>query len=86
MPVDHFESHQRGLESPADRHQAIVPSDSVPIDPRPRAHYCLTAGDVAIEDRQGIVLTYAVQAGQVLPFRAAKVRASGITATVYGRE
>lgn len=84
MPVDNFESHQRGLESPADRHQAIVPSDSAPVDPRPRALYCQTAGEVAVEDRQGVVLTYAVQAGQVLPFRAARVRATGTTATVYG--
>ncbi|HVG48066.1 MAG TPA: hypothetical protein VM899_08025 [Rubellimicrobium sp.] len=83
MPIDNFESHQRGLESPADRHQAVTPSDSSPVDPRPRALYCQTAGDVVLEDRQGTLLTYAVQPGQVLPFRAAKVRATGTTATVY---
>jgi hypothetical protein len=84
MPIDHFDTHQRGLDSPAESHQAIVPSDSTPVDPRPRALYVQTAGDLALEDRSGTVLTYAVQAGQVLPFRASRVRATGTTATVYG--
>ena len=84
MPHDHFESHQRGLDSPADRHGAIAPSDTAPVAPRPRALYCQTAGELALEDREGTVLSYTVQPGQVLPFRAAKVRATGTTATVYG--
>ena len=84
MPIDHFDSHQRGLDSPAERHQAIAPSDSAPVDPRPRALYCQTAGDLALEDGKGTVLTYSVQAGQVLPFRASRVRATGTTASVYG--
>lgn len=82
--TDNFENHQRGLESPADRHRAIVPSDDAPVSPRPRALWCQSAGDLAIEDRDGTVLSYAVQPGQILPFRAVKVRATGTTATVYG--
>ncbi len=81
---DNFQGHQRSLESPGDRHAAIVPSDSAPVSPRPRALWCQAGGDVAIEDRDGTILTYTLAAGQVLPFRAAKVRATGTTAMVYG--
>ncbi|MBP1806449.1 spike base protein, RCAP_Rcc01079 family [Rubellimicrobium aerolatum] len=82
--ADNFKAHQRGLGSPGDRHRPIMPSDSLPISPRPRALWCQMAGDVVIEDIDGVQLTYAVQAGQVLPFRAVKVLATGTTATVYG--
>ncbi len=81
---DNFKSHQRSLESPGDRHAAVVPSDTLPLDPRPRALWCQVDGDVVIEDRDGTVLTYTLVAGQVVPFRAVKVRATGTTATVYG--
>ncbi len=82
--TDNFMTHQRGLDSPGDRHQAITPSDSDIVIPRPRALWCQTAGNVAIEDASGNVLTYTVNAGQLLPFRAVRVRATGTTATVYG--
>jgi hypothetical protein len=81
---DNFQSHQRSLESPGDRHQLIVPSDTQPVAPRPRALFCQADGTVAIEDRNGTVLSYSLVAGQVLPFRAVRVRATGTTATVYG--
>ena len=83
---DNFQNHQRGLERPGDRHQAITPSDTALVVPRPRALWCQTAGDVAIEDSAGTVLSYGVNAGQILPFRAVRVRATGTTATVYGWE
>jgi hypothetical protein len=81
---DNFKSHQRSLESPGDRHKRIVPSDTAVVVPRPRALWCEVEGTVAIEDRDGTVLTYTLMAGQVLPFRAVRVRATGTTATVYG--
>ncbi len=81
---DNFQNHQRGLESPADRHTAITPSDTSPVLPRPRALWCQTAGNLAIEDSAGNVLTYAVAAGQIIPFRAVRIRATGTTATVIG--
>lgn len=81
---DNFQAHQRGLESPADRHQAITPSDSAAVVPRPRALWCQTQGELALEDAAGTVLTYTVAQGQILPFRAVRVRATGTTATVYG--
>jgi hypothetical protein len=37
-----------------------------------------------LEDEAGNALTYFVQAGQIIPFRAVKVRATGTTATVFG--
>ncbi len=83
---DNFQAHQRGLESPADRHVAIVPSDTLPVIPRPRALWCDTGGSLALEDAAGTVLTYTVAAGQILPFRAVRVRATGTTATVIGWE
>ena len=83
---DNFQSHQRGLETPADCHIAITPSDSLFIKPRPRALWCQTSGNLALEDREGTVLNYSVTAGQILPFRAVRVLATGTTATVYGWE
>jgi hypothetical protein len=82
--TDSFQGHQRSLEGPGDRHQAITPSDSATLSPRPRALFCQAAGEVAVEDRQGVVLTYTLAAGQILPFRAVRVRATGTTATVFG--
>ena len=81
---DNFQGHQRSLESPGDRHKLIVPSDANPVVPRPRALWCAAEGTVSVEDRDGVALTYTLVAGQVLPFRAVKVRATGTTATVYG--
>lgn len=80
---DPFEFTASGLTSPATGHAQIVPSDSADIDPRPRALYCSAAGDVALSD--GVTtLTYTMTAGEVLPFRARRVMATGTTATVYG--
>jgi hypothetical protein len=81
---DNFQAHQRGLESPGDRHQAITPSDTLNVIPRPRALWVQAGGTLVLEDAQGVALSYMVQAGQILPFRAARVRATGTTATVFG--
>ncbi len=61
-----------------------TPSGTANVVPRPRALWCQTAGNLVIEDANGTALSYAVQAGQILPFRAARIRATGTTATVYG--
>jgi hypothetical protein len=37
-----------------------------------------------LEDATGTALTYLVQPGQIIPFRAVRVRATGTTATVFG--
>ena len=81
---DNFQGHQRGLDSPGECHQAIVPHDTDPVVPRPRALWCNTSGTLVLEDSSGAALTYFVQAGQIIPFRAVKVLATGTTATVFG--
>ena len=81
---DNFKGHQRGLDSPGESHQAITPHDTDPVVPRPRALWCNSAGSLVLEDAAGTALTYFVQAGQIIPFRAVKVRATGTTAAVFG--
>jgi hypothetical protein len=44
--------------------------------------WCQVDGDLVIEDRAGTVFTYTLVEGQVVPFRAVKVCATGTTATV----
>ena len=82
--TDPFQDFAKNLSSPADTHFEITPSDSSDVPVRPRALYCRSAGDVALQDGSGQVLTYTVAAGEVLLFRAARVLATGTTATVYG--
>ncbi|WP_112310377.1 spike base protein, RCAP_Rcc01079 family [Pseudogemmobacter bohemicus] len=81
---DPFQKHARGLTAPADRHFAIIPSDSTDLPIRPRVLCCTTAGTVAIRDMQGLDVTYPLEAGQVLLFSPVRVLASGTTATVVG--
>ena len=82
--TDRFEGFAKGLGSPADRHFQITPSNTADIVPRPRALFCQTAGNLRLRDAAGIELTYAVSAGQIIPFRAARVMLTGTTATVFG--
>ena len=79
--ADEFEGYASGLTSPATRHTAITPSDSVDLDPRPRALRINVGGNIAIRDREGTDITYAVIAGEILPFRGVRVLATGTTAT-----
>jgi hypothetical protein len=81
---DHFSGYARGLESPGDQHFAIVPADGADLPVRPRVLYVLADGDLALRDSVGTVLIYPVVAGQILPFSAVGVEASGTTATVVG--
>lgn len=82
--MDPFESSVTGLTSPAYGHFGITPSDTVDLPVRPRALVALTAGNLALRDALGVVITYPVAAGQVVDFRAVRVMATGTTATVAG--
>lgn len=82
--ADPFQSHQPSMTAPADEHFAIAPADGVDLPVKPRALYVLSAGNVKIRDRKGVMVTYAVTAGQVLDFRAAGIEATGTTATLVG--
>jgi len=86
MGVDHFNAHATGLSSPGMRHFAITPSDTAYLPTRPRAIYCNVAGDAVIRDEAGTDATYALNAGQVIPFRGVRVLVTGTTATRVGWE
>ena len=77
--MDFFETKSTGLESPANRHYVITPADEdLPV--RPRAILVTGDGNLVIRDEGGEDVTYSVQEGQLLPFRAVQVR-TGTTAT-----
>lgn len=81
MP-DPFASNAPGLTSPARRHFAITPADA-DLAIIPRALFCTVSGNVVIRDEGGADVTYALVAGDILPFHAVQVRSS-TTATVVG--
>lgn len=84
---DPYASHARGISSPAQHHQMITPSDTVDLavsGERPRVIYCLAAGSVAIRDAAGTVITYAMVAGEILPFSPTRIMATGTDATLVG--
>jgi hypothetical protein len=84
MATDNFASFSSGLSSPASKHYAITPSDTIDLADVPRAIYCNVAGNAVIRDKYGTDVTYALNAGQVLPFRGVRVLATGTTATLIG--
>ncbi|MEQ3673029.1 hypothetical protein [Pseudophaeobacter sp.] len=72
------------ITAPAVQHFNIVPADGIDLPMRPRVLRILTSGDIAIRDDQGVVITYAVSAGETLQFSAVGVESTGTTATVVG--
>ncbi|MEP0155211.1 hypothetical protein [Pseudophaeobacter sp.] len=72
------------ITAPAVQHFNIVPADGIDLPLRPRVLRVLTSGDIAIRDDQGVVITYAVSAGETLQFSAVGVESTGTTATVVG--
>ena len=77
---DPFKSNAPGLSSPATRHYTVTPANAdLPIIPR--ALFIAEAGEVVVRDIEGTDVTYDLDAGILLPFRAQQVR-TGTTATV----
>lgn len=70
--------------SSAYTHFAISPSNTVDLPIKPREIYCTAAGNVVIRDAHGTDITYAMDAGDRLPFGATRIMATGTTATVVG--
>lgn len=69
---------------PATRQKTLTPSNTVAIDPIPRALYVSVTGNVAIEDIHGNRVTYpSVPAHTRLDIRAKYLR-TDTTATVIG--
>ena len=86
MPaIDNNPYAATSLESPADRHFAIVPSDTVDLAIIPRALFCQAAGTVVIRDADGTDLPYTLAQGQILPFRGRRILATGTSGTFYGQ-
>lgn len=74
---------------PKHKHAAITPSDSTFLTVGGvaggkllyHALYITGAGNIAIVDKDGVTITYAVPANFILPFRPYKVNATNTTAT-----
>lgn len=79
--ADPFSSTATGRESPGMRHFTITPNNSVDIPIRPRAIRAGGDGNIAIRDEVGTDITYAVVAGDILPFSPVRILATGTTAT-----
>jgi hypothetical protein len=60
------------------RHEVLTPADNANLD-RLCLVYVRTAGSVAIEDRSGEVVVYALEAGQFAPVVARRVLDTGTT-------
>lgn len=83
MPKDDFAHHAVGLDSPLVRSAAVVPSDSAELPFLPREILVQATGNLAVEWPDGAQETHnAVPALTRLPWRIAKVLATGTTATV----
>lgn len=82
--MDAFERYPVLGSDPAVRHYQIAPNNGADLPVRPRAIYCQAAGNIVIRDVDGIDLTYAMTAGQVLTMRGVRVLATGTTGTYYG--
>jgi len=75
---------------PKHSHASITPNDSTFLTKDAtartgnlyRALFVGGAGNIALEDRNGVVVTYAVPAGQIIPFSPRKVMATNTTATL----
>lgn len=84
MQTDAYKDRAPALSDVAGVHFAIAPSNITDLAVRPRALYCTVAGNVVIRDQAGTDITYPVTVGQILPFRANRILATGTTATVVG--
>ena len=78
---DFFSEFSKGLDSPADRHFSITPSDTSDLAIMPRALRIDSGGTLALRDESGQDITYTVSDGEVLVFRAVRVLATGTSAS-----
>lgn len=79
--ADKFKSLMETWNMPGRRHGLVVPSDTVDLDPRPRALRILTSGALVVTDGVGVDVTYTVTAGETFLFSPVRVKATGTTAT-----
>lgn len=80
--LDHFKDQARSLSSPAHDASSIVPDDGADLQHTSRAIYVGGGGDLRLRMASGTEVTFtAVAAGMIYPLRAARVMATGTTAS-----
>jgi hypothetical protein len=79
---DFLAGHPLGRTTIAERHAVLTPHDTELLPFYPKAVVCgATAGTVVTVDKDGVEATYWLEAGQVLPVRPRRIKATGTTAT-----
>jgi hypothetical protein len=80
--ADNFANHSTGLDSPAGNAYQVTTSDGADQAFTTRGIYVGVAGNVKVTTAGGNAVTFvAVPAGSILPVRAARIWATGTTAT-----
>ena len=80
--TDSFKNFARSLTSPPEHAAAIVPNDTADLPEIIRALYVGGGGDVAVRMAGGAQVTLAnLPTGTLIPLRAARILATGTTAT-----
>lgn len=79
--MDKFSDYPTSLTAPARDAETVVPNDTTNLAVLPRALYVGQTGDVAARLAGGQSVVFRnVQAGSLLPVRAARVMSTGTTA------
>jgi len=82
MASDRFSHHSDSPIAPSRHAFAVTPGDALPLSPIPKALFVGGAGTLTLRAIDSTAdVTFIVQAGQILPVRAAYVRASGTSAS-----
>lgn len=86
---DPFAQFARGLQSPAEKHFQITPTDTEDLAIVPRVLRVLTDGNLRVQALDAVTgdlseVTYPVFAGEEFKLRVVRVMATGTTATVKG--
>ena len=80
--TDRFGSHSLGTSSPATKVLTITPHDDNDLSEVVRALYIGVAGNAVVITKEGDTVTFVgLQAGQILPVRVSRVKATNTTAT-----
>ena len=77
---DPFDSDYVNLTSPAVAHYQITPDDMADLPVRPRAIFANTGGTAVLQDKNGVTVTYDLNAGTTLSIRPLRILATGTTA------
>jgi hypothetical protein len=80
--ADDYQTYAVGVTGPAERAAAVTPNDSTDLPISSRGLWVGGGGSIVIITTKGDEVTLAgVPGGSLLPIRAARVKATGTTAT-----